>query len=234
MFYSLDNTASDSGFPDPRLAETEPNGLLAIGGDLSVTRLSNAYRSGIFPWFSAGEPILWWSPDPRLLLFPGKIHVSRSLRKSLRRGDYRISFDEAFSDVIVNCATSPRHDQPGTWIIDGMIDAYIELHHHDYAHSVEVWHENKLVGGLYGVAIGSAFYGESMFSLVSNASKIALVALARKLQHYGFHFIDCQMETPHLLTLGAESVPREEFLEMNAIASQWQNRILWKDDVKIP
>ncbi len=228
MFFSLDDTASDSEFPDPRLAETEPNGLLAIGGDLGVTRLSNAYRSGIFPWFSAGEPILWWSPDPRLLLFPGNIHVSRSLRKTLRRGDYRTTFDEAFSDVISHCAATPRHGQPGTWIIDEMIDAYIELHHHGYAHSVEVWHEKNLVGGLYGVAIGSAFYGESMFSLVSNASKIALVALARKLQQYGFHFIDCQMETPHLLTLGAETVPREAFLEMNAIAIQRQNSILWR------
>lgn len=228
MFFSLDDTASDSDFPDSRLAETEPNGLLAIGGDLSVTRLANAYRSGIFPWFSEGEPILWWSPDPRLLLFPEKIHVSRSLRKTLRVGDFQTTFDEAFSEVIANCATSPRQDQPGTWIIDEMIDAYIELHHHGYAHSVEVWHENKLVGGLYGVAIGSAFYGESMFSLMSNASKVALVALARKLQHASFHFIDCQMETPHLLSLGAESVPREEFLKMNDIASQRQNSMLWK------
>jgi len=229
MFFSLDDTASDSDFPDPRLAETEPNGLLAIGGDLSVTRLLNAYRSGIFPWFSAGEPFLWWSPDPRLLLFPGKIHISRSLRKTLRRGSYRTTFDEAFSDVITNCATTPRQEQPGTWIINEMIDAYIELHHHGYAHSVEVWHENKLVGGLYGVAIGSAFYGESMFSLMSNASKIALVALARKLQHDGFHFIDCQMETPHLLSLGAETLSREKFLKMNAIASQRHNDILWGD-----
>ena len=229
MFFSLDDTASDSDFPDPRLAETEPNGLLAIGGDLSITRLSNAYRSGIFPWFSAGEPILWWSPDPRLLLIPEKIHISRSLRKTLRRGDYRITFDEAFDAVIGNCAAIPRHHQPGTWIIDAMIDAYVQLHHHGYAHSVEVWHGTKLVGGLYGVAIGSAFYGESMFSLMSNASKIALVALARKLQHDGFHFIDCQMETPHLLTLGAESVPRVEFLKMNAIASQRQNSIRWHD-----
>ncbi len=229
MFFSLDDTASDSDFPDPRLAETEPNGLLAIGGDLGVTRLLNAYRSGIFPWFSAGEPILWWSPDPRLLLFPEKIHVSRSLRKTLRRGDYRITFDKAFSDVISHCAATPRHDQPGTWIIDEMIDAYSELHHQGHAHSVEVWHEKNLVGGLYGIAIGSAFYGESMFSLMNNASKVALVALAHKLQHYGFHFIDCQMETLHLLTLGAETVRREEFLKMNAIASQLQNAIQWKD-----
>ena len=228
MFFSLDDTASDSDFPDPRLAETEPDGLLAIGGDLSVKRLLRAYRSGIFPWFSAGEPILWWSPDPRLLLFPEKIHVSRSLRKRLRRGDYRITFDEAFSDVIAHCAASPRHGQHGTWIIDEMIDAYTELHHHGYAHSVEVWHKKKLLGGLYGVAIGSAFYGESMFSLVSNASKIALVALARKLQHDNFHFIDCQMETPHLLTLGAETVPRDAFLEMNAIATHRQNAIQWR------
>jgi leucyl/phenylalanyl-tRNA--protein transferase len=228
MFFSLDDTASDSDFPDPRLAESEPNGLLAIGGDLSVTRLSNAYRSGIFPWFSAGEPILWWSPDPRLLLIPEKIHISRSLRKTLRRSDYRITFDEAFNAVIGNCAATPRHHQPGTWIIDEMIDAYVQLHHHGYAHSVEVWHGTKLVGGLYGVAIGSAFYGESMFSLMSNASKIALVALARKLQHDGFHFIDCQMETPHLLSLGAETVPREEFLKMNAVASQRQNSIRWQ------
>ena len=227
MFFSLDDTASDSDFPDPRLAESEPNGLLAIGGDLSVTRLSNAYRCGIFPWFSAGEPILWWSPDPRLLLIPEKIHVSRSLRKILRRGDYRTTFDEAFNAVIGNCAAAPRHDQPGTWIIDEMIDAYTNLHHHGFAHSVEVWHGTNLVGGLYGVAIGSAFYGESMFSFMSNASKIALVALARKLQHDGFYFIDCQMETPHLLTLGAETVPREEFLKLNAIASQQQNSIRW-------
>ncbi len=229
MFFSLDDTSSDSDFPDPRLAETEPNGLLAIGGDLSVTRLANAYRSGIFPWFSEGEPILWWSPDPRLLLIPEKIHVSRSLRKTLRRDDFQITFDEAFSDVIKHCAATPRDNQPGTWIIDEMIDAYIELHHQGYAHSVEVRYENKLVGGLYGIAIGSAFYGESMFSLMSNVSKVALVALARKLQQYDFHFIDCQMETPHLITLGAEAIPRETFLKMNAMASKRQNSIRWRD-----
>lgn len=229
MFFSLDHTASDSDFPDPLLAESDPNGLLARGGDLSVTRLANAYRSGIFPWFSNTEPILWWSPDPRLLLIPEKIHVSRSLRKVLRRNDYRITFDEAFKEVIKHCAAIPRHDQPGTWITGRMTDAYIELHHQGYAHSVEVWHHEQLVGGLYGVAIGSAFYGESMFSLMSNASKIALVALARKLQHEGFHFIDCQMETPHLLTLGAEAFPRDQFLKMNAIATQLQNTFPWKE-----
>ncbi|MEN8214161.1 MAG: leucyl/phenylalanyl-tRNA--protein transferase [Pseudomonadota bacterium] len=229
MFFSLDNTPGDSDFPDPRLAETEPNGLLAIGGDLSVTRLTKAYCAGIFPWFSEGEPLLWWSPDPRLLLFPDKVHLSRSLRKVLRRDDYRVTFDTAFEEVMLQCAAAPRDGQSGTWINDEMITAYNALHERGYAHSVEVWRGQHLSGGLYGVAIGSAFYGESMFSLASNSSKIALVALARKLQHYGFAFIDCQMETPHLLSLGAETLSRAAFLEMNAIACREQNPIQWRE-----
>jgi len=197
-------------FPDVGLAETDPNGLLAVGGDLHPERLLNAYRHGIFPWFSPGDPILWWSPDPRTLLFPGEIHVSRSLRKTLRRRRLGVTLDRAFPQVIAACS-GPRRDGAGTWLVPEMIAAYIELHRRGLAHSVEVWQDGSLVGGLYGVALGRIFFGESMFSRTDDASKVALVHLAQRLAAWGFVAIDCQVLSDHLVTLGAREVPREGF-----------------------
>jgi len=200
-------------FPDPRVALLEPNGLLAVGGDLSPGRLHNAYRRGIFPWFSAGDPILWWSPDPRTVIFPKQLHISRSLRKHLRKHDLSVSFDHDFFGVIHGCA-QPRDDQGGTWLLPQMIAAYQSLHAIGLAHSVEVWRDKELVGGLYGVAIGRAFFGESMFSRVTDASKVALVHLCKRLADWRFGLIDCQMRTDHLVSMGAIEIPREEFLTL--------------------
>jgi leucyl/phenylalanyl-tRNA---protein transferase len=197
-------------FPPLQCALREPNGLLAAGADLSPARLIEAYRHGIFPWYSAGEPILWWSPDPRMVLQPERIKVSRSLSKTLRRGDFTVSADLAFDQVIVGCS-QPRDDQPGTWITEEMRHAYCALHEAGVAHSIEVWRGGQLAGGLYGIAIGRAFFGESMFSRVSDASKIALVALARQLARWEFGLIDCQMNTPHLASMGAGEITRNEF-----------------------
>lgn len=197
-------------FPDVGLAETEPNGLLAVGGDLHPERLLNAYRHGIFPWFSPGDPILWWSPDPRTLLFPGEIHISRSLRKTLRRRRLGVTFDRAFPQVIAACS-GPRRDGAGTWLVPEMIAAYTELHRLGLAHSVEVWQAGALVGGLYGVALGRIFFGESMFSRTDDASKVALVHLSQRLTASGFVAIDCQVLSDHLVTLGAREVPRDGF-----------------------
>jgi leucyl/phenylalanyl-tRNA--protein transferase len=201
-----------SDFPDVALAELEPNGLLAVGGDLSPARLINAYRHGVFPWFSADEPILWWSPNPRTVLYPDKIKISRSLRKTLRRGQFRVTYDRVFPQVIGACA-KPRHDSPGTWLVPQMISAYTHLHRLGMAHSVEAWHQEQLAGGLYGVAIGSVFYGESMFSRVSDSSKVALVHLCKTLLSLDFKLIDCQVYTQHLTRLGAEEIPREHFCQ---------------------
>jgi leucyl/phenylalanyl-tRNA--protein transferase len=197
-------------FPDVREALTEPDGLLAIGGDLGVPRLINAYRHGIFPWFSEGDPILWWSPDPRTVLRPNGLRVSRSLRKFLRKRAYGVTLDRDFPAVIRGCS-EPREDGNGTWLVPEMIDAYIALHAEGIAHSVEVWRDETLVGGLYGVAIGCVFFGESMFSRADNASKVALVHLCRRLGAWGFELIDCQVLSGHLLSLGAELMPRERF-----------------------
>jgi leucyl/phenylalanyl-tRNA--protein transferase len=188
-----------------------PNGLLAAGGGLSATRLLEAYRHGIFPWFTPGEPILWWSPDPRMVLFPGEFKISRSLARVLRKNFYDIRTDTAFENVMRACA-APRTSHQGTWISEDMIAAYCALHRLGYAHSVEVWMMDKLVGGVYGVSIGHMFYGESMFSLASNASKIALAHLSRQLERWQFGMIDCQMNTPHLASLGAREIPRSEFI----------------------
>lgn len=199
-------------FPPVSQALSEPNGLLAVGGDLSTKRLLNAYQQGIFPWYNPGEPLLWWSPDPRLILIPDKVKISKSLRRSLKQQDtHQVSFDTAFEEVINACA-APRQTEQGTWIDDSMIRAYCHLHRLGYAHSVEVWYEDTLVGGLYGVSLGRAFFGESMFHTKSNASKLALVYLARQLEAWQFDFIDCQMPTPHLLSLGAEIIPRDDFI----------------------
>jgi leucyl/phenylalanyl-tRNA--protein transferase len=213
VLYLLDPNAPNSPFPDVSLAEREPDGLLAVGGDLSVPRLVNAYRHGIFPWFNAGDPILWWSPDPRTVLVPSRLHVSRSLRKTLRRGLFEVTMDRAFDRVIAACA-GPRPDSEGTWLVPQMIRAYEQLHREGWAHSVEVWSNGELVGGLYGVAIGRAFFGESMFSRASDASKVALVHLCRTLEEWDFGLVDCQVLTGHLLRMGAAQIAREDFVEL--------------------
>ncbi len=197
-------------FPPLARALVEPNGLLAAGTDLSVERLLDAYSRGIFPWFNETEPVLWWSPDPRMVLFPTELNVSRSLCKRLRRRDYEIRTDTAFRSVMIGCA-APRRGQEGTWISAPMIAAYTQLHRLGTAHSVETWIDGELVGGLYGVSLGHVFYGESMFSSVNDASKIAFVHLARQLARWKFGMIDCQMKTAHLASLGARSIPRIEF-----------------------
>jgi leucyl/phenylalanyl-tRNA---protein transferase len=189
----------------------EPNGLLAVGGSLSVDRLIAAYSSGIFPWFSDGDPILWWCPDPRMVLETGAVHVSKSLRRRLRRGDFDVSFDRAFAAVIRACA-APRGDESGTWLVPAMLHAYERLHAEGLAHSVEIWMDGALAGGLYGVALGRMFFGESMFTRRTDASKIALVAVATQLERWGFPIIDCQMRTEHLASLGATEIPRREFV----------------------
>ncbi len=198
-------------FPPVELALESPNGLLAAGGDLSPARLLDAYRHGIFPWFNENDPILWWSPDPRMVLFPAEFKISRTLRKTLRNGEYEVRTDTAFEQVMRACA-APRNGQAGTWIVEEMVAAYCELHRMGYAHSVETWMDGELAGGLYGMAIGSMFYGESMFCRRTDASKIALAHLARQLERHGFGMIDCQMNTPHLASLGAREIPRDEFI----------------------
>jgi len=207
--------SDDTPFPSVERALKYPNGLLAAGGNLSVPRLLEAYRSGIFPWFNSGEPILWWNPDPRMVLVPGDIRVTRSLARMLRNGILEVRVDTVFEQVIRGCAAprvNDRTSNPGTWIGEDMINAYCLLHQQGYAHSVETWLDGKLVGGLYGVSIGRMFYGESMFSVVSNASKIALAHLARQLERWKFGMIDCQMSTPHLASMGAREIPRSEFI----------------------
>jgi leucyl/phenylalanyl-tRNA--protein transferase len=198
-------------FPPVARALKDPNGLLAAGGDLSFERLLEAYRHGIFPWFSRGEPILWWSPDPRMVLYTGELKVSRSLAKNLRNKGYRVTADTAFERVLRGCA-GPRRGEPGTWLSAAMQKAYLALHRAGHAHSFETWREDDLVGGLYGVAIGRMFYGESMFSTASDASKVALVGLAQALVARGFLLIDCQMKTPLLASLGGREIPRAAFL----------------------
>ncbi len=199
-------------FPPVELALTDPNGLLAAGADLSSPRLLDAYVRGIFPWFSNGDPLLWWSPDPRMVLFLGELHVARSLRRVIRSRRYSVTFDQAFVDVMRGCA-EPRDGQDGTWITDAMVDAYSALAALGYAHSVEAWADGVLAGGLYGVAIGRMFFGESMFARRTDASKVALVHLVRQLQRWDFRLMDCQMSTDHLASLGAREIPREDFVE---------------------
>lgn len=205
-------TRESPDFPPLQQALREPNGLLAIGGDLSAARLISAYRHGCFPWYQAGQPLLWWSPDPRTVLFPPDLHVSRSLAKTLRKTPLRVTYDQAFERVILACA-GPRRDADGTWITAEMRQAYQQLYTQGWAHSVEVWDGDQLVGGLYGIAMGKLFFGESMFSHVDNASKIGFVTLVRDLAAWGFVMIDCQMQTAHLQSLGASSLSRERFSE---------------------
>ena len=196
-------------FPDTALAE--PDGLLAIGGDLSVERLTLAYQSGIFPWFSEGDPILWFAPHERCVIYPDQIKISKSMRKVLLSDIFKVTVNTAFDKVIENCAKTPRADQDGTWITDDMQKAYIKMHQKGLAHSVEVWQNEQLVGGLYGIKIGDVFCGESMFSLVSNASKTALIYLAKNMN---FKLIDCQLPNDHLMSLGAVMISREKYLEI--------------------
>ncbi len=209
-------------FPLPEHAE--PDGLLAVGGDLSVERLLLAYRMGIFPWYDEDTPILWWSPDPRLVLQPKDLRVSKRLERTIKQKPFNITLDEAFTDVIRGCAHVKRPRQKGTWIMEEMIDAYCSLHREGYAHSVESWQDGKLVGGLYGVALGRAFFGESMFARVSDASKVAFVHLTRLLESRKFSLIDCQVTTSHLESFGAREVPRLEFLKMLQAALRYKTR----------
>ncbi|WP_397377431.1 leucyl/phenylalanyl-tRNA--protein transferase [Pseudomonas sp.] len=199
-------------FPPLERALRDPNGLLAAGGDLTPDRLIQAYRHGCFPWFQDGQPILWWSPDPRTVLLPSELHVSRSLSKVMRQERYRVSFDQCFTEVIRACA-APRSYAAETWITTPMQDAYLELHRRGIAHSVEVWRGPELVGGLYGLAMGQLFFGESMFSRADNASKVGFATLVERLRAWGFVLIDCQMPTEHLISLGARSIPRTEFAQ---------------------
>jgi leucyl/phenylalanyl-tRNA---protein transferase len=202
----------DLVFPRPEMARDD--GLLAVGGDLSNERILLAYSLGIFPWFSEGSPILWWSPDPRLVLFPDELKISRSLGQVIKKGLFKVTTDAAFEEVIRNCSDVRREGQRGTWITEEMIAAYISLHQAGYAHSVESWYDEKLAGGLYGIALGRAFFGESMFTKRNNASKIAFVKLIEQLRNLGFEFIDCQVSTEHLKSLGAREIPRSEFLRL--------------------
>ena len=197
-------------FPDLRKALQEPNGLLAFGGCLSPQRLISAYRHGIFPWYNPGEPILWWSPNPRLVLFPNKINISRSLNKTLRKQPFEIHFDRACAKVISACA-APRSIDGGTWITEEMQSAYRQLHTLGICHSVEAWQDGELVGGLYGLAIGQVFFGESMFHTKTDASKVAYVHLTKQLANWGYQLIDCQVSSEHLLSLGAEEISRTNF-----------------------
>lgn len=203
-------------FPDVELALRDPDGLLAIGGDLSPARLLNAYRSGIFPWFGEDQPILWWAPDPRTVFRTDSVHLSSRFRRNLRKSTWQVRADTAFTAVIDACARVPRPGQHGTWITDAMRDAYVSLHRLGYAHSVEAWDGQQLVGGIYGVAIGRMFFGESMFSAESGGSKVALAGLARRLDEWRWPLIDAQVENVHLASLGAKAMPRAEF--MRAIA----------------
>ncbi|HSR67914.1 MAG TPA: leucyl/phenylalanyl-tRNA--protein transferase [Acidobacteriota bacterium] len=198
-------------FPPPEWSE--PDGLLAVGGDLSLERLLAAYSQGIFPWYSEESDILWWSPDPRMVLKPGKMHVSRSLAKAIRQERFQVRVDSAFSQVIRHCADNPRPGRQSTWITDDMLQAYGRLHQAGFAHSLEAWQDGRLQGGLYGVSLGGMFFGESMFSLASDASKVTLAALSRGLQKWGFDLIDCQVPSPHLKSLGCREMSRRRFLK---------------------
>lgn len=215
-------------FPSTAYALTEEaNGLLAVGGNLDSNTLISAYSKGIFPWYSPDDPLLWWSPSPRMTLSPQNVHYPRSLKKLARKSPFHITIDRAFSDVIGHCATTERHDQPGTWISSDMIAAYERLHTLGYAHSVEAWSENTLVGGLYGVTIGRAFFGESMFSLKSGASKIAFASLCEQLKHWQFQLIDCQIHSPLLASFGAEEITRKAFETKLAQATRFDTKTDW-------
>ncbi len=210
--YWIDQHDASCLFPPVEQSLAEPNGLLAAGGDLSPKRLISAYRQGVFPWYNEDQPILWWSPDPRAVLLPGQLRISRSLRKKIRQRRYHVSMDRSFEDVLIHCAL-PRNDEDGTWITDEMHQAYLHLHKIGVAHSVEAWQDHVLVGGLYGLGIGQVFFGESMFSHATDASKVAFCYLVKQLERWGYALIDCQVSSRHLASLGAIDIPRRRFIE---------------------
>ncbi|WP_455378004.1 leucyl/phenylalanyl-tRNA--protein transferase [Petrachloros mirabilis] len=215
--FRLSRDPKDLRFPPVESASSD--GLVAIGGDLRPERLLEAYRHGIFPWYNEDQPILWWSPDPRAILFPEKLHVPRSLDRTIRRGRFTMTLDTVFREVMTCCAEPrPQYPGDGTWITPAMIAAYSGLHDLGHAHSIETWLDGKLVGGLYGVAVGGAFFGESMFSRIDDASKVAVVTLVRQLHAWGFTLFDCQQSSPHMMRLGAEEIPRTDFLKRLASA----------------
>ncbi len=230
----LDPRDPNQPFPPPNRAMRDPNGLLAIGGDLSVERLLRAYSSGIFPWYNPNEPILWWCPDPRAVLDPAEFHVSHSLEKRIRKPDYAVTLDRAFADVLDGC-TASRRGSNGTWLGTDMKRAYLELREAGHAHSAEVWRDGKLVGGLYGVALGRAFFGESMFSTETDSSKLALYWLCQQLKAWSFEMIDCQIASQHLRTLGAAEISRDRFLSRLRSAQQAASRTgLWRYEIDVP
>lgn len=231
--YWIDPELPPDHFPDLKHALNEPNGLLAFGGDLSVERLIAAYERGIFPWYSKHEPILWWSPNPRSIIIPNEFKPSRSLRKRIRKNDYKITLDQSFIEVIKSCA-APRKYSAETWITEEMMEAYIQLHQLGIAHSVEAWKDNKLVGGLYGVSLGKAFFGESMFSTATDASKVSLAWLIEQLKHWKFELIDCQVNSDHMESLGAKEIPREQFLSFLSSHCSGQTRQgKWSFDIQL-
>ena len=225
--------APNDPFPPCSRALRQPNGLLAAGGDLSPARLIAAYSHGVFPWFNEDEPILWWSPSPRMVLFPSELKVSRSLKKTIRNRDYEVRLDSAFTQVMQGCAQA-RKGQSGTWISPVMIDAYTNLHHMGVAHSAETWVNGELVGGLYGIALGRMFYGESMFSTMTDASKIAFVHLVWQLRRWDFGLIDCQMKTAHLSSFGAREILRADFLRRVSKLIQYSpTALIWQFDASL-
>ncbi len=226
--YSFSDENPCPRFPELDNALADPNGLLAIGGDLSEKTLLDAYAKGIFPWYETGQPILWWSPDPRCILLPGKMKISRSLRKTLRKGHFTVTLDQAFSQVINRCA-GPRKQQSGTWITADIFRAFLHMHRQGHAHSVEVWHQDTLVGGLYGLAIGKVFFGESMFSGMTDASKVAMVTLSQVLSDWGYELIDCQVHNPHLESLGASCIGRQQFRTyLDRLCVQKASPVAWQ------
>lgn len=228
--YWIPSHASPYDFPPVETALEHPDGLLAIGGDLTPSRLMVAYRRGIFPWYSDDQPILWWSPSQRQVLFPELLKVSHSLRKTIRKGKFTLTLDQAFREVIKQCA-GPRRQQDGTWITDEILEAYCRLHDYGFAHSVETWYEGQLVGGLYGVALGKVFFGESMFSQVSDASKVAFVHLVWQIQRWGYELIDCQVQTDYLQSFGAVEIPRRTYRTLlNRLCEVPGHSGLWQFD----
>ncbi len=224
----LNHLDPNEDFPATESALNEPDGLLAAGGCLSPQRIIKAYKLGIFPWYSPGEPILWWSPNPRLVLYPEAFKASRSLRKTIRKNIFQISYDQAFPQVMQACA-SPREEESGTWITEEMYLAYNRLHQQGIAHSFETWYEDELVGGLYGLAIGQVFFGESMFFRKTDASKVAFYSLVQQLKHWGYQLIDCQVHTQHLSSMGAEEIKREEFIFLlNKYCALPVSELAWK------
>lgn len=217
----------DSPFPAVSMALDDPNGLLAAGADLSSERLIEAYSQGIFPWYSEGEPLLWWSPDPRMVFIIDDFKIKKSVCKTLKKHALTVTLNTAF-EAVINACTLPRKDEEGTWITDEMLAAYLQLHHLGYAHSVEVWQQQKLVGGIYGVAVGEVFCGESMFSDISNGSKIALSCLIKYLKNYHFSLIDCQVESPHLISLGAINISRDEYLTYIQQSQPYISKQIWQ------